>query len=95
MATRRTRPLALMKLTSSSRRPGAATPAVMGQSVAITAMDSATPRRQKARVRWRTASGSADPERQPEGTVAALGHHPLHLIVEREDTHALGIAGEQ
>ena len=32
MAARRTRPLALMKLTSSSRRPGAATPAVIGQS---------------------------------------------------------------
>jgi hypothetical protein len=33
MAPRRTSPLALMKLTSSSRRPGAANPGVIGHSI--------------------------------------------------------------
>ena len=53
MAPRRTRPLALMKLTSSRIRPGAATPAVTGESLATRARLSATARRQKAcRVRF-------------------------------------------
>ena len=63
-----------MKLTSSSRRPGAATPAVTGQSVATAAMDSATPRRQKAWARRRAASGSASIRARivrPENTVSS------------------------
>ena len=39
--------------------------------------------------------GRADPEGQREGRVVALGHHALDLLVEREDAHALRVAGEQ
>jgi hypothetical protein len=63
MAPRRTRPLALMKLTSSSSLPGAANPTVMGHSASITGIDSATPRRQNAWVRARTAGGQRAEQR--------------------------------
>jgi hypothetical protein len=74
MLIRSTSPLALMKLTSSSSRPGAATPAVIGQSVATSAIEAATPRRQKAWVRARSAAGSASSTLfmvSPENTVSS------------------------
>ena len=70
-----------MKLTSSRRRPGAATPAVMGHSEATDAIEAAAPRRQNARVRDRTESGRAfstpcmvSPEKTVSSTTASDVH---------------------
>src|SRR5437899_365241 len=59
LASRRTRPLALMKLTSSRIRPAAATPADTGASAATPGRLSATARRQKAWTRRFRRGGSA------------------------------------
>ena len=73
MAPRRTRPLALMKFTSSRIRPGAATPAVTGESLATRARLSATACRQKAcRVRSRGGSAASTADIvSPEKTVSS------------------------
>ncbi|PYO29435.1 MAG: hypothetical protein DMD86_14950 [Candidatus Rokuibacteriota bacterium] len=66
--------MALMKLISLRSMPGAATPAVIGHSVATAASVSATPRRQNARVRASRPGGRAPRMPRivnPENTVSS------------------------
>jgi len=71
---RRTSPLALMKLTSSRMRPGAAKPTAIGHSARIAGSEASTPRRQNACVRARSAGESASSTRRsviPEKIVSS------------------------
>ena len=80
MAMRIIRPLALIKLTSSSKLPGAEKPLTMEHIAPRLASEAATPRRQKARVRGYTVGGKAcksvrmvRPEKTVSSTTAREG----------------------
>ncbi len=59
------------------------------------AADAREPARARVQRRGHALPGRADPERQREGRVVALGHHALDLLAERQDADSIRIAGQQ